>query len=402
MRHDYLDEHQLIAVDALCELKRICDKHGIKFYLLAGTTLGAVRHGGMIPWDDDVDVGFLSEELDKLKAVLADELDPRFEYASCENEYHFPRMFGKILYERRSCVDLFLIARWTTNDVRGAWRWQINRFAVEGYYHSIHYKKVKKQKYVKVEEQTANTAGESLPEDELAELLSSDTANEALEAVEEIYDNELDSTVDDAVELADDSTLDCQTLEAEVKPEAAKPTFFYRVKRKLRKIKKRAKKKLKSVKKRTRKKLKSFKKRLNKLSKRIKKKFKKIKKSLTGKKIMKFIRRMIYCAMPFMKPEQYIALARRNERFFETHGADCYINLYSVYGMKKERILSKWVENPSTVEFEGETYQTMGYLDEYLTHLYGNYMELPPENKRVRSLHGEIYPRQDEKEVVHS
>ncbi len=306
MRHDYLDEHQLIAVDALCELKRICDKHGIKFYLLAGTTLGAVRHGGMIPWDDDVDVGFLPEELDKLKAVLADELDPRFEYASYETEYHFPRMFGKILYERRSCVDLFLIARWTTNDIRGNWRWQVNRFTIEGYYHSIHYKKVKKPKFAEVEAQPA-----------------SDTAVPASEGSQS-----------EAVQKAPPAPLV-----------------------------KRLKKRIKRV----------------------------IKKSL------KFIRRMVYCAMPFMKPEQYIAKAHKNEHFFETHGGDCYVNLYSVYGMKKERLLSKWVENPSTVEFEGETYQTMGYLDEYLTHLYGNYMELPPANKRIRSLHGEVYPKREEK-----
>lgn len=400
MRHDYLDEHQLIAVDALCELKRICDKHDIKFYLLAGTTLGAVRHGGMIPWDDDIDVGFLSEELDKLKAVLADELDPRFEYASCENEYHFPRMFGKILYERRSCVDLFLVARWTTNDVRGCWHWQINRFAVEGYYHSIHYKKKKKPKYVEASEVTAeNTV--SYPEDELAEILNSDATIEETNTPEEsLYCESNLIAADEASELLSDESDDCQIPGTAIAEDAAKPTFLYRVKRKLRSIKKRTNKKLKAIKKRTKKKLKAIKKRLIKFKKRTKKKLKTIKKSLTGKKIMKFIRRMIYCSMPFMKPEQYIAMARKNERFFETHGADCYINLYSVYGMKKERILAKWVENPSFVEFEGEIYQTMGYLDEYLTHLYGNYMELPPENKRVRSLHGEIYPRQDEKETI--
>lgn len=301
MRHDYLDEHQNIAVDALCELKRVCDKHGIKFYLLAGTTLGAVRHGGMIPWDDDIDVGFLPEELDKLKAVLADELDPRFEYASCENEYHFPRMFGKILCERRCCVDLFLIAHWTSNNLRGYWRWQVNRFSIEGYYHSIHYKKAKKPT-------------EATPEEQAATARTVSAAEEA-------------------------------------PPSPAPVPLLKKIKNRLRRI---------------------------------------------VKKTMKFLRRMVYCAMPFMKPEQYIALARKNERFFETHGGDCYINLYSVYGMKKERLLSKWVENPSTVEFEGESYQTMGYLDEYLTHLYGNYMQLPPANKRVRSLHGEVYPKQEE------
>ena len=78
--HDYLDDNQKKAVEALVELKRICDRHNIEFYLIAGSCLGAVRHKGMIPWDDDVDVGFLYDDWKKLKSVISDELQNGFSY----------------------------------------------------------------------------------------------------------------------------------------------------------------------------------------------------------------------------------------------------------------------------------------------------------------------------------
>lgn len=49
---------------------KFCVENDIKYYALAGTTLGAVRHGGFIPWDDDIDVGLYREEYDKLIALM--------------------------------------------------------------------------------------------------------------------------------------------------------------------------------------------------------------------------------------------------------------------------------------------------------------------------------------------
>lgn len=66
---------QMIQLEMLIEVDRICRKCGIRYNIIAGTLLGAVRHGGFIPWDDDADVAMLRSEYDKFVSVLPGELN---------------------------------------------------------------------------------------------------------------------------------------------------------------------------------------------------------------------------------------------------------------------------------------------------------------------------------------
>ena len=71
-----LRQLQQIELELLLEADRICRKHGIHYNIIAGTMLGAVRHGGFIPWDDDADIALLRPEYERFREACRTELDP--------------------------------------------------------------------------------------------------------------------------------------------------------------------------------------------------------------------------------------------------------------------------------------------------------------------------------------
>lgn len=63
---------QLVQLDLIVELDRVCRKHDINYVIIAGTMLGAIRHKGYIPWDDDADIAMLREDYERFKSVASD------------------------------------------------------------------------------------------------------------------------------------------------------------------------------------------------------------------------------------------------------------------------------------------------------------------------------------------
>ena len=67
-----------VELDLLAEFDRVCSKHGLTYFVDSGTLLGAVRHKGFIPWDDDIDVAMTREEYRKLVQIAEQEFQPPY------------------------------------------------------------------------------------------------------------------------------------------------------------------------------------------------------------------------------------------------------------------------------------------------------------------------------------
>lgn len=237
-----LRAHQAKCRQALAFLQEVGRQFQLRYYLLAGSVLGPVRHGGFIPWDDDVDVGIRIEDLERFEAVIRQELPKHlpegFALKQSGPDDPYPRMFSKICYEGRCCVDLWPLVPTYTEGWRAKYTWYFAKLITK-----VHYYKIGHQ-------------------------------------------------VSQFLQL--------------VKPMAA-----------------------------------------------------------------------------ILSDRQVMALARRNERRYAGKNTPAYINLYSIYRRGKETILRRWLDEPATVDFDGLEVPAVGHTEEYLTHLYGNYMAKPAPWKRA-------------------
>lgn len=87
---------QLRILDILLAVDKVCKEHGLRYYIIAGTLLGAVRHKGFIPWDDDLDIGMPRKDYDLLMAHASEWLPQPMEAAAFETDKTYPLPFAKI------------------------------------------------------------------------------------------------------------------------------------------------------------------------------------------------------------------------------------------------------------------------------------------------------------------
>ena len=87
---------QLRMLEILKVVDAICAKHGIQYTLDGGTLLGAVRHGGFIPWDDDIDINVTREDLAKLRKILPRELPSHLVYQDYFTDPYYPTLIAKV------------------------------------------------------------------------------------------------------------------------------------------------------------------------------------------------------------------------------------------------------------------------------------------------------------------
>ena len=86
----------LVMLDLLSEFDRVCKKHNLKYCVTAGTLLGAVRHKGFIPWDDDLDVQMPRHDYDKLMQIGENEFRHPYFFQTKYTDLGMPTFFAKL------------------------------------------------------------------------------------------------------------------------------------------------------------------------------------------------------------------------------------------------------------------------------------------------------------------
>ncbi len=96
MTNEDVAKLQAVELEILDEILRLCSKHHLEVVLIGGSCIGAVRHQGFIPWDDDIDLGMPREDYETLKKICETELDSRFVFQDFDTQPNCGLIFGKI------------------------------------------------------------------------------------------------------------------------------------------------------------------------------------------------------------------------------------------------------------------------------------------------------------------
>lgn len=92
-----LQKIQSIELSIFKDFKEVCDKNSIVFFGLAGTGIGALRHGGFIPWDDDIDVGLLRKDYDKIIEIFKRDFSDKYTIVNGDEFSNYPLMTTRIV-----------------------------------------------------------------------------------------------------------------------------------------------------------------------------------------------------------------------------------------------------------------------------------------------------------------
>ncbi len=97
MEKELLRRVQLTQLEIAKEIRRVCEENDIRYFLACGTFLGAVRHQGFIPWDDDMDIGMVRSDYEKFCRIAPKKLKSEYCLQTWYTDPNYSLPFGKVV-----------------------------------------------------------------------------------------------------------------------------------------------------------------------------------------------------------------------------------------------------------------------------------------------------------------
>lgn len=102
---DQLGEVQTVILNIFKAVALICETHHLRYFAIGGTAIGAVRHGGFIPWDDDLDIAMPLEDYQQFLKIAESELPPHLSLCEVEEAPHNHQLFSKVCDVRTTAIE---------------------------------------------------------------------------------------------------------------------------------------------------------------------------------------------------------------------------------------------------------------------------------------------------------
>ncbi len=99
-----LEEIKLVELNILKYIKEVCERNNLLYYLAFGTLLGAIRHGGFIPWDDDVDIFMPEKDLNKLVDIIQND-STEYKILSNRSNSNYHYAFSKVINSKTIVIE---------------------------------------------------------------------------------------------------------------------------------------------------------------------------------------------------------------------------------------------------------------------------------------------------------